>query len=320
MQAAALRTQIESALGTKLPTLHTPDALREPPLVERVPSGFVELDAVTGGLPRGGITEIYGPVSSGRTSLGLSVLAQRTGHGDVCAWVDAGDSFDPGSAQRMGVALHRLLWVRCRDLEQSVQAASLILSSAGFGLVVLDLGGVPLRALHRLPLSLWFRFRRAVEHTPTLLLVLAPEPCAKSCASLILRLRLDEASWSTLPDTATFDNPPTSTLTSALSRLRERGGPVSRWVDEGASRACVHRRSLTLQSFSDGAAPARRRVKGSPETTMVRNYVGRHTRLLHGSHFSAEVIRSRFQRPTEAASQIHLRTEINYPRRSCEVS
>jgi recombination protein RecA len=294
MQAAALRTQIESALGTMLPTLHTPDALREPPLVERVPSGFVELDAVTGGLPRGGITEIYGPVSSGRTSLGLSVLAQRTGRGEVCAWVDAGDSFDPCSAQRMGVALHRLLWVRCRDLEQSVQAAGLILGSAGFGLVVLDLGGVPLRALHRLPLSLWFRFRRAVEHTPTLLLVLAPEPCAKSCASLILRLRLDEASWSTLPDTATFDNPPTSTLTSALSRLRERGDREA--VGEGASR-----------------------VRGSPETTIVRNYVGRHTRLLQGSRFSAEVIRSRFQRPSEVASRIHLRTEINYPRRSCEV-
>lgn len=244
---AALRAQVESALGIRFPTPH---ALQDPPHAERVPSGFAELDALTGGLPRGGITEIHGPASSGLASLGLSVLAQRTTHEEVCAWVDASDSFDPHSAQRMGVALHRLLWVRCRDLEQAIQAADMVLGSAGFGLVVLDLGGVSSRALHHLPLSFWFRFRRAVEHTPTLLLVLAPEACAKSCASLMLRLRLDEASWSTIPNT----------------------NPVS------------------------------------------------HSYLLQGSRFNAEVIRSRFQWPSEAASRIRLKTEINYRKRSFEES
>ncbi|MGH9327150.1 MAG: hypothetical protein ACRD2B_10785 [Terriglobia bacterium] len=182
-------------MGAKL---FTPSILQEP---SRVPTGFAEIDAVTGGLPRGELTEIYGPVSSGRTSVGISVLAQRTAQGEICAWVDAGDGFDPRTAQNIGVTLHRLLWVRCRDLEQAIQTTDLILASAGFGLVVLDLGSVPLRSLHRLPLSFWFRFRRAVEHTPTLLLVLAPEACAKSCTRLCLRLRLEEGSWLVIPET-----------------------------------------------------------------------------------------------------------------------
>jgi hypothetical protein len=198
MQAAALRSEVESTLGVKFPA---PLSFREPPPVERVRSGFTELDALTGGLPRGGITEVYGPTSSGRTSLSLSVLAQRTAQGEVCAWVDAGDCFDPESARRNGVALHRLLWVRCCDLEQAIQATDLILGSAGFGLVVLDLGGVSLRALHRLPLSFWFRFRLYIERTPTLLLVLTPEACARSCARLCLRLRPHQATWSTIPET-----------------------------------------------------------------------------------------------------------------------
>src|ERR1700683_278735 len=149
MQAAALRAQIESALGAKLPATLT---LREPAPIELVPSGFAELDALTGGLPRGRLTEIYGPASSGRTSLGLAVLAMRTAYGEACAWVDASDSLDPYSAHRMGAALRRLLWVRCCRLEQAIQAADLLLASAGFGLVVLDFASIPVRTLRRLPI------------------------------------------------------------------------------------------------------------------------------------------------------------------------
>ena len=196
MQAATLRAQIESALGVKL---SIPLIFRQLPAIELLPSGC-ELDALTGGLPRGSLTEIYGPASSGHASVGLSVLAQLTARGEACAWVDASDSLDPYSAEEMGAALHRLLWVRCRGLEQAIQTADLLLGSAGFGLVVLDLAGVPPETLHRLPLSFWFRFRLAIEHTPTLLLVLTPEACAKSCASLVLRLQLDEARWSITSD------------------------------------------------------------------------------------------------------------------------
>lgn len=195
MNAAALRVQIESAWGSPFPA---PLTFRAPPPIELVPSGCAEIDALTGGLPRGGLTEICGPASSGRASLGLSLLARLTALEEACAWVDASDAFDPHSAKRMGAALDRLLWVRCQRLEQAIQAADLLLESGGFGLVALDLCGVPPGLLYRLPLSLWFRFRRAVERTPTIFLVLAPEPCAKSCSSLVLGLNFEEACWNAL--------------------------------------------------------------------------------------------------------------------------
>jgi RecA/RadA recombinase len=105
-----------------------------------------------GGFPVGAITEITGTKSSARTTLALSFLAQRTAEGQVCAWVDVNDTFDPESAAANGVALGRLLWVRCSDvgkatnkkhwarLDQAVKAVDLILQASGFAVVVLDLG------------------------------------------------------------------------------------------------------------------------------------------------------------------------------------
>jgi len=66
-------------------------------------------------LPAGAITEIAGAQSSGRTSLALAFVARQTGEGRACAWVDAGDAFDPESAAASGVVLRQLLWVRCGD-------------------------------------------------------------------------------------------------------------------------------------------------------------------------------------------------------------
>src|ERR1039457_2033406 len=80
---------------------------------EVCPPGLAGVDAMAGGLPQGGLTEVYGPASSGRTSLMLAAMAQSTGHENVCALVDARDAFDPASAAAVGVRLERLLWVRC---------------------------------------------------------------------------------------------------------------------------------------------------------------------------------------------------------------
>ena len=65
-----------------------------------MPSGVPEIDTATGGLPRGCLTEIFGPASSGRTSLLLSVLAEATAREEACALVDAEDAFDPGFGRR----------------------------------------------------------------------------------------------------------------------------------------------------------------------------------------------------------------------------
>ena len=68
-----------------------------------------------GGIPRGQITELVGKASSGCTSVALSLLAEATARQEIAAYIDASDCFDPPSAERAGVALDRLLWVRCGD-------------------------------------------------------------------------------------------------------------------------------------------------------------------------------------------------------------
>ena len=132
-------------------------------------------------LPRGGITEIFGETSSGRTALAQWMLANTTLGGEVAAVVDCDDAFDPASAR--GADLGKVLWVQCgHRLEVALKAADLILHSGGFGLVLLDLADVPLPALDKIPLSYWFRFQRAVEHTPSALLILARRAVARSCS------------------------------------------------------------------------------------------------------------------------------------------
>ena len=186
---------------------------------EMVSSGIREIDALTGGLPRGCLSEVCGSASSGRTSVLLAALAAATHREEICALVDATDALDAGSAAAAGVDLERLLWVRCgrsgvghrnsnlgprtsdpgteirrptpdaRSLEQALRVTDLLLQSGGFGLVAIDLGDVPHAAARRMPLASWFRFQRAVEPTSTVLLVVAQEPCAQTCASLLIRLQ-----------------------------------------------------------------------------------------------------------------------------------
>jgi len=85
------------------------------PAPEMVPSGITALDALTGGLPRGCLTEICGPASSGRTSVMLAALAAATRRGEYCALIDASDALDPHSLAATGINLDRLLWVRCDE-------------------------------------------------------------------------------------------------------------------------------------------------------------------------------------------------------------
>jgi recombination protein RecA len=164
------------------------------PTPEMVSSGIAAMDALTGGLPRGCLTEICGPPSSGRTTLLLSALAAATRRGECCVVVDASDALDPQSVAAAGVELERLLWVRCGDnspqtrLEQLLRAADLLLESGGFGLIALDFGDLPPQAARRIPLTTWFRFRRAVEHTSTVLLAVERQSIAGSCSSLLIKL------------------------------------------------------------------------------------------------------------------------------------
>jgi hypothetical protein len=190
------------------------------PTPEMVSSGILEIDDLTGGLPRGCLSEICGPASSGRTSALLAALAAATEREEVCALVDTTDAFDPVSAAAAGVDFERLLWVRCGDrrpgasdfrpltsdrksdargptpevrpLEHALRVTDLLLQSGGFGLVAIDLGDVPLHTARCIPLTTWFRFQRAVEHTPTVLFVVSQAPCAPTCASLLLKVQASD--------------------------------------------------------------------------------------------------------------------------------
>jgi len=180
------------------------------PTPQMVSSGVREIDTLTGGLPRGCLTEICGPASSGRTSVLLAALAAATQRQEVCALVDISDAFNPRSAAAAGVNFEKMLWVRCghlykpdspqrhrvteknkkieKPVEQALRVTDLLLQSGGFGLVIIDLGDTPLKMARRIPLTSWFRFQRAIEHTSTVLFVISQVPCAQTCASLLLKV------------------------------------------------------------------------------------------------------------------------------------
>jgi recombination protein RecA len=69
-----------------------------------------------------------------------------------------------------------------------LKVTDLLLQSNGFGMIALDLGDVPVQSARRIPLASWFRFRRAIEHTPTALLVLEQQPIAGSCSSMLVKV------------------------------------------------------------------------------------------------------------------------------------
>ena len=114
--AVQLRAQIESSLGERFSSALQPRE-RVAPLT--VPFGIPSLDALSGGLPRGALSEVTGAVSSGRTSIVLSTLAAALRRQETCALVDASDSFDPISAAAAGLDLARLLWIRCSSASSS---------------------------------------------------------------------------------------------------------------------------------------------------------------------------------------------------------
>jgi recombination protein RecA len=253
---ATLRAQVELALAGRVVS---PFTFYDRKIVENVSTGISEVDALVGGLPRGGLTEICGPPCSGRTSLLFSALGARTTDAEACALIDGSDAFDPHSGEAAGINLKQLLWVRCHTLEQSFRATDFLLQAGGFGFIALDLSDIPRESVHRVPLDTWFRFRRAVEGTPTILLVLEQEPHAKTCASLVLRMEAERTRWkSTLTSTHVSGHVSdhVSDHTADFPRY-----PFSRLLDGSKVRAEIIR-SRTHQGiktdFQDGRDPRTR--------------------------------------------------------------
>jgi recombination protein RecA len=192
---AIIRSQVECRIPGAL-TIYQRSA------PEVFPTGIQAIDCGIGGIPQGALTQICAPVgiTSGRTSLLLSLLAQVTGKEQFCALVDATDCFDPESAGVMGVCLSRVLWVRCiqhgmKAVEQAFKAADILIQNGGFGLIAIDLGNVDEKLVRKIPLTTWFRFARVMEALPTALVLLLPYSAAQSCAELTLNLGAS-AQWS----------------------------------------------------------------------------------------------------------------------------
>ncbi|MEW5978698.1 MAG: ATPase domain-containing protein [Acidobacteriota bacterium] len=298
------KIQLEALVSGKIPEAFQP---RKATYTQRILTGIPALDTAIGGFPRGGLTEICGEPSSGRTALAMSVLAEATHRQEYCALVDVSDSLDPESCSQAGVDLEHLLWVRCgllssdapyRDensahvgvappknrriskrrgvshegglsrhprnesrnlgtaithlwaetrqqtlheekspkrsdseriaaqtgplpspsvhleekhaldscrvvvpaspwerLAQALKVMDLLLQGGGFGLVVVDMAGLPVDKVQRIPLAWWFRFRTAVENTSTALLCLTRTPCTNTSASLLLRCERHQEVW-----------------------------------------------------------------------------------------------------------------------------
>jgi len=164
--------------------------------VANLSTGIQVLDGLIGGIPRGALSEIFGSVSSGRTSLLFSMLAYATRHDEICALVDTHNVFAPLTAAAAGIDLDRLLWIRCAaNIEHAFKATDLLLHAGGFGLVILDMADVPAKDAKRIISSWWYRFRRTVENKPTSIVVMASDSCVRSCASLSLELN-GVAAWS----------------------------------------------------------------------------------------------------------------------------
>jgi hypothetical protein len=184
--------------------------------------------ALSGGLPRGQVSEVVGPSSSGRTSLAWAALAAATLRGESVALIDTFDRFDPPTAHACGIELSRLLWVRgqavskCsltapaarwnnaaavdpawlpgvravhgpgtfmeRVIDRALKALNLVVQSGVCTLVMLDFIDVPAATLRRLPASTWFRIERAIEGRDTAVVLVGAMPIARSAGGRSIHL------------------------------------------------------------------------------------------------------------------------------------
>ncbi|WP_316013211.1 recombinase RecA [Roseobacter sp. HKCCA0434] len=108
--------------------------------IEAIPTGSLGLDIALGigGLPKGRIIEIYGPESSGKTTLALHVLAEEQRRGGVCAFVDAEHALDPSYARKLGVDVDELLISQPDAGEQALEITDTLVRSGAVSVVVVD--------------------------------------------------------------------------------------------------------------------------------------------------------------------------------------
>jgi len=108
--------------------------------VTAIPTGAVSLDLAlgVGGVPRGRVVEIFGPESSGKTTLGLQIIANAQRRGGICAFVDAEHAFDTDYAEKLGVQLKDLLVSQPDSGEQALDVTELLVRSNAVDVIIID--------------------------------------------------------------------------------------------------------------------------------------------------------------------------------------
>ena len=194
LESALRAKKLDRTLTTALAPLERTDASAW------APTNVTALDGcLRGGLPRGQLSEIAGPCSSGRTTLLLTLLAAATRRGEIAAVVDTFDRLDVASVIAAEADLARLLWVRGdtgvasaalvdRAIDRALKAVNLVLQAGGFGVVALDFADVPPIALKRIPFTTWLRLQRIVEGRDTACVLVVPQPMARSAGGVTLTL------------------------------------------------------------------------------------------------------------------------------------
>ena len=134
---SAALTQIEKQFGKgsvmRMGDVQSPD-------IDVISTGSLQLDSALGigGLPRGRVVEIYGPESSGKTTLALHVVAECQKQGDVAAFVDAEHALDPVYAEKLGVNVDDLLISQPDTGEQGLEIADMLVRSGSVGVLIID--------------------------------------------------------------------------------------------------------------------------------------------------------------------------------------
>ncbi|MFI9651923.1 recombinase RecA [Guyparkeria halopsychrophila] len=133
----AALSQIERQFGKGAVMRMNDEGRRNVPVIS---TGSISLDAALGigGLPRGRVIEIYGPESSGKTTLTLQTIAQAQKEGGTCAFIDAEHALDPGYAEKLGVNVDDLLVSQPDTGEQALEIADMLVRSGAVDVVVID--------------------------------------------------------------------------------------------------------------------------------------------------------------------------------------
>ena len=223
-----------------------------PEPVRRLSTGMPRVDAgLDGGIPCGRISELIGPLSSGKTAVALRLLAAATRAGEVVACVDSADALHPASLARAGADLARLLWVRPPSALVAVRCAELLLQAGGCAVVVLDLGTAPAQPLRR---QVWPRLLHAAERSHTALVVVAPRRVAGSFSVLSIGVQPRVLQWRR-GVWALFEG-----FDTMLSVVRNKlGAPGERMVVR-ARESCLSSECLTSTLHAHDSLPSTRTI------------------------------------------------------------